>query len=412
MRIDKIKIKNFKGIKNILIKPKAINVLVGRNNTCKTSILEAAYYAVGDDMTHLMSKYQGCLPSLILAGEKESEIIVTLGKESKHMRLSKPDSDEYIVEFKKDTVSRVGGKIFSSIKTGLFGGKSKNKKMAAEKVKKIIDKVLNDPEISIALQSESLKIENTNKKKILCGNNERILKLITKALEKIISKKDRDVFAQKFILSEAIKLALNRFELHELLCGDKKNEKKINFIESIMINKFGTSTEDKEDTSNINKIEKYLKENEILERLIRFDFNNLLFEDENKKEYKVPYVSMGSGFQALVSILSVIKKENKILLIEEPENHMHPEYMGQLISWLVELAKTKKIQIFISTHNFDILDFLVRDMLKSEHQEYLDKELRIIRLQSYGDKDITPISLSRKDANTEFSEIKMDLRGL
>lgn len=41
MKINNISINNFKGIDSLKFEPKTINIIVGRNNTGKTSILES-----------------------------------------------------------------------------------------------------------------------------------------------------------------------------------------------------------------------------------------------------------------------------------------------------------------------------------------------------------------------------------
>ena len=70
----------------------------------------------------------------------------------------------------------------------------------------------------------------------------------------------------------------------------------------------------------------------------------------------------------------------------------------------------KDIQFFITTHNSDILDVVSTDILAPNYQEYLSKELNIIRLDCLG-KDIIAQELNRKEALEELEDLKIDLRG-
>ena len=48
----------------------------------------------------------------------------------------------------------------------------------------------------------------------------------------------------------------------------------------------------------------------------------------------------GEGFKALLNIFNLFVKSKKgILLLEEPENHMHPGYINLLVKYLVDYYK-------------------------------------------------------------------------
>jgi len=57
--LEKVCIRNFKGIKKLEFSPKRINILLGPNNVGKTSVLEAIYIAlIGVNFEDLISKYK------------------------------------------------------------------------------------------------------------------------------------------------------------------------------------------------------------------------------------------------------------------------------------------------------------------------------------------------------------------
>jgi Predicted ATP-dependent endonuclease of the OLD family len=49
MKVNEISIENFKGIDSLKFQPRLLNVIVGRNNTGKTSILEAMALVLNSD---------------------------------------------------------------------------------------------------------------------------------------------------------------------------------------------------------------------------------------------------------------------------------------------------------------------------------------------------------------------------
>jgi hypothetical protein len=67
MKIAKLSIKNFLGIKDVLIEPKKITVLSGRNKQGKSSVLKA-----------IEAAFKGCTPAAIHQGTERAEIVVDL----------------------------------------------------------------------------------------------------------------------------------------------------------------------------------------------------------------------------------------------------------------------------------------------------------------------------------------------
>src|SRR5271155_513861 len=71
-----------------------------------------------------------------------------------------------------------------------------------------------------------------------------------------------------------------------------------------------------------------------------------------KKPKRIPIPFEGGGVQALLSIivsLAAGQKENQIFAIEEPESHSHFEYQKQFFQEIQKFAKNN--QIFMSTHS-------------------------------------------------------------
>ena len=119
---------------------------------------------------------------------------------------------------------------------------------------------------------------------------------------------------------------------------------------------------------------------------------------------------MGSGFQSIVEFINRIKREHKVILIEEPENHMHPGYAQELLIKIVDFARKEGIQFFITTHSCDVLEFLSCYNFEPEYKDYLDKELNIIRMET-NVESIVASQFDRKNARDVIEKINSDLRG-
>lgn len=123
----------------------------------------------------------------------------------------------------------------------------------------------------------------------------------------------------------------------------------------------------KTEDSSTNKVsEKYLKLEERLKNVtkrnykIRFKNKNrqddeyirITIEDENKKELELSL--MGSGFLQVVEIFSTLEYMDSsfdgihLMLIDEPDSHIHSDLQSHLLD---ELKTIEHIQLFVISHN-------------------------------------------------------------
>ena len=300
MKINEIEISGFKGIPDLAIYPKQINILVGKNNTGKTSILEAISSTFEVSLLEMQMRYGPHLSSLINVSKKESKIVVKLEGETNYLFLRRPELKEIILEFKKHLMNKIN-LILSRRSKKIWGGKAEE----------LLDKILSNGDFLSEIEKESIRVESGKDVSYIFSYTPSILKEIEPLIEyldKTFFYRNRGVFS--FLLAQP------RFfyGTHE------KSEKALTFIKDLAITDPIISSLNK---SKINEIENYLKDRKILKNLERFDFDKLLFKN-NGKEYEIPFSFMGDGFKSLIGLIVRTSNETKIVLIEEPENHMHP----------------------------------------------------------------------------------------
>jgi predicted ATP-dependent endonuclease of OLD family len=69
---------------------------------------------------------------------------------------------------------------------------------------------------------------------------------------------------------------------------------------------------------------------------------------------KVTFDQLSSGEKSILVIISTIfgyDLENGLLIIDEPELHLHPQMQRDLMFFITRICKLKKIQCIIATHS-------------------------------------------------------------
>jgi predicted ATP-dependent endonuclease of OLD family len=72
---------------------------------------------------------------------------------------------------------------------------------------------------------------------------------------------------------------------------------------------------------------------------------------------KLPIDAAGTGVLQAVQILSYVNAyKPKLLLLDEPDSHLHPNNQRKLANMLIKLAETRDFQIILSTHSRHMID--------------------------------------------------------
>ena len=84
----------------------------------------------------------------------------------------------------------------------------------------------------------------------------------------------------------------------------------------------------------------------------------------------------GSGFLQWLSVYALaLNKELDVLLLDEPDAHLHPTLQGHLIHKLSQLARENRKQVLLATHSTTILsETKVEQIFRMEDRSYLKDE--------------------------------------
>ena len=97
----------------------------------------------------------------------------------------------------------------------------------------------------------------------------------------------------------------------------------------------------------------------------------------------------GDGFRYAFTILVLAKLFNKRpLLIEEIESHQHSGSLKKLIPILVKIAKTNNLQLFITTHSFDVWRYFMYSFKEPTRKKDF-RSFHVVRDANTGKVDVS-----------------------
>lgn len=126
------------------------------------------------------------------------------------------------------------------------------------------------------------------------------------------------------------------------------------------------------DTSNNQEISKYLSD-KILKGETSYSeqWKTLIYQRKDGQTFHLS--ESATGVQAFAFLQLLLKKglinDRSLIIIDEPEAHLHPQWIVEYAKVLVELNKKTKARFFIATHSTDMVSAL---RYISEKEETLD----------------------------------------
>lgn len=120
--------------------------------------------------------------------------------------------------------------------------------------------------------------------------------------------------------------------------------------------------------------------------------------------YSVPVDGIGEGFRYALAILStMVMLEHTALLIEELEVHQHPEALNRLLTAIFKVARRNDIQLFITTQSLELINYA----LEVSEKENLEIKLYHLSLDKEG--ILTARGISAPDAKL-LADVGPDVR--
>ena len=374
MELKKITIENFKSIEKDVIEIKKIGkkncfILLGINESGKSNILEAI--ALKDNLSDL--NYE----DLINKSKEEENAEIKITYEFEITTDCENSYKKYLIEKKEEPKELI-------------------EKLQIEKIERIF--ILNPENKKRNFFIISLKESEISKKYTIVRDNKRdFIKEIEKIdgiegleiqdinkvnMENYLSKNFNDFFEdntpkiifwkseEKYLINKTIDLNIFMVDLENsiplkncFLISEVSKENIVKKIKNTIDNPQKKSELEnllsKKITTHINNIWKEHK----IDIKITIDNQKLTFLVQDKdNEYKNYGVSQRSdGFKQFISILLNLSIENatnnlnnKIILLDEPENHLHPSGQKYLLNEILKISE--KNYVFFATHSIYMVD--------------------------------------------------------
>jgi AAA15 family ATPase/GTPase len=328
MQLETLTIRNFRAFDHLEMDNfSKINILLGENNSGKTSVLESIFLLSG------MSN-----PELSLRINSMRDIPVS-----------------------KNTLKYIFHNLETGNKTLITGNFSENTSRQLEILpiieKKIINREIPDQDSSISTIS-LMHLRNIigleyvfTYKKEKERNFKTQLRFEKNEIKQFLSSDYKEDILSTFLYSKAIDTGLSE-QLKALFV-----EKKEHILNSLL-----------------NKFDNKLKGLYVLP-------DGIYIDKEGIPE-RIPLHLMGDGLRRMLNIVATIAandKQNFICLIDEIENGLH--HKSQAIMWqmLFLLTRATNIQLFITTHSLEMLQSLT-NVLKQEEFSDMQDSIRVISI--------------------------------
>jgi len=407
--IKKITIKNFRGIKELKdFELKNLTLLVGENGTSKTSILEAINFCLSPYFLSGRIKhtdfYQG--------EDVEIEIILELDE---NFKVFLPDGytkqevecNKVCLEVKKRDRA-APNKAFSDtvvVSHYVLPRREKDNEKGWDITRKSGNKFqFDERQLSFPLESEGLPksfyFPKNREKQLYKGFNSSISSVF-------------DDFNWRF------NKETRKVESEESFTGERFTTQKNNFETSIL-----EKIDEKSQEKTFNKLNTKLEKMGI--PAVNFSFIGVeapfdsAFLSQKLENLDLPISQLGSGVEMVVSLLFLetmaeISKENILILIDEPELHLHPNLQNSFIDHMI--STFDKNQFLLSTHSPLFVkqtlnnesDKIQIHCLKKENEEVkiLELENRILPYVSANEINFIAFGLATEEYHNElYNEIE------
>lgn len=381
-KLQWIEIENYRGIRKAKLKDFGdINVIVGKNNSGKSTILESIYLnitaqdldLIGNDPLHLVFKRRGVSLNVPFSYRRSLEI---------------------------DDIFHYLGYIF--YKENINEQVKFNSNLWEYGLRVIRDEIPENMLEFLTYYLTKRRLPEIEIGELLFIVSDNIQRPLIVAFEKVIDGEVR----------YDIRFIKHRLYVDEFTLRRQKRKNAIMIDSHFLFSSYYRLLEEPPIKTALMRLERYAKidKQELIEFLSEQIEDNII--DVEPKLFDVyivtdderhtPFSLLGDGTKMSVVYFYTLSLKNSYILLEEPENHLHPKLMSRCIDLMLRSAKDN--QIFITTHS---LEFLQKILEKAKDANI---NLKVFSITSLKNGLLEYESYDLDEAYAATNKIGVDLR--
>ena len=423
MNLTRVEVSNFKGIDSLAFEPGQVTLLTGRNNSGKTSLLEAVELAVDPSR---IEQYGERVESLIAAGAESAEIVVEYKNggdvETRALELWVPEEvDEaaliadLVARHEMRDISHRAASIVGSLDDGMEEGELLDifgllENSVEASIRDGWDSQITTRMLEISVNGQPCTFFNLVEipPQFVSELAESAVDDFTSSLSNTL---DSDTTAPSGDFERETEQLVENLLHHVFGDGhlspeDPQSLASVGFRDELALTADEIDLGENDGAIRLSNIEEYLIDNGLAENLDTLSLDQMVYEEDGGK-YQVPYEFVGEGFKTLLGLLWELWEDTpELLLLEEPETHMHPRYVHEFVHWFVDVVRDRGVQVFLTTHDIDTIRSFF-DFVEPSQKAFLREEFRLLQMDQ-----TLPESYDYDEAESLSKELQTDLRGI
>ncbi len=412
--LKEVEIKDFRAIASMKLELKGVNIIVGRNNTGKTSVLEAIALLLSS-----YNDYKDCFGNNVL------KLAVGRGGYS---YLKRVHSDIAVVKghtTNNEVLSlylATGREGFEKLGTNQLLREAIDTAIS-EVVEKRFKRILQGLKIDITRSRRRIELlpEGTEQRKAYERELEMMLNRLKRYEEQedLIKRQEQRKIIDELGFISITLIDNDPIKVHMVFKPESASlfeEEDKEFVElkkyksPILVSAELLRRRPGRDIVEKLPVDKLIDLIDRLRSMVPYfyDYRNgmVIFNYSDGREI-VPLASVGDGFLALLELLTPAILGVNVNVVEEPEIHMHPGFLNQFCKELLKVVNTYNVQYVMATHSLEFLEYL----FKYARELNVLNNINVIRMYRLPNGEIDYEILSGEEAIEELEELKGDLRG-
>lgn len=438
VRIESVSTSGFKSIEDFEFEAKGINIVTGPNNSGKTSLLESIYTAYKpshvnefeENKRYLVN--QECERAVVETAFSRSQTklgeFTESGDQTRRTLQLEPPGPEEAVSVYRRALDQVFERnrdyplsLSKELQTGLEEQETAGQEVVRDTMRHSISDVT-DEQLHNAGVSEAVtvvKVDGTEYQHVYLGTAFETVKstVVERATERILERANfRSVYSDdsagdlRATLRQAFRRLLSpRFGRSKYVYDLPDDVPGVNFLEQPLTELSEIDMSKENAGVRLSSVEQFIKDNDMLPGLEELYQDKFVFSGEDEP-YDVPPEFVGDGLKTVIGVLWELlnpEARGNVVLMEEPEKHMHPGYVDTVVRKLVQLAMEDGTQLFVSSHDPDFIESFLSDTISDERVAYLEDEFQVVQLSEGVGRTI-----DYEDAKRKQIDLGVDLRGM